>query len=349
MTPPSTLDIMGIMHMEQYDLRALNLPGMPSFIEIVQDAIAGNLDLSFTGLIYIFFQIVFAEVLVSGYLIRQLLIIAILGALMSVLTDAFTYKGASEAGFYVTFLMATLLAISSFHLSVGILTDLVSLVDNIMTASVPMMIGLMTMGGNVVGAASFHPLLFFALQFVSWFISEIFVPLILASAAIDIASKLSTDGSKLDMLADIVRKIAGLTLRGIVAVFVFLLTLQRVTAPILSNVALQTSRNVVGAVPVIGDAFTAAMDTVINFSQAARSGVLVALVLVLCAVLATPLIKILVLSTIYQLVAAFLQPVADKRLVSLMDIVGKSMISMFSAAGLIGVMCIYTVIILLSF
>ena len=121
------------------------------------------------------------------------------------------------------------------------------------------------------------------------------------------------------------------------------------TAPILCNVALQTSRNMVGAVPVVGAAFTAAMDTVINFSQAARSGVLVALVLVLCAALVTPLIKILTLSAIYRVVAAFLQPVADKRLVSMMDCVGKHLVLMFSAAGLVGVMCIYTVVILLSF
>jgi len=345
----TAVEVLGIAQLERYDIGILNRPGMPGFAELVQNAIAGQLDLSFTGLINIFLQIVFAELLVNGYLIRQLLVIAILGALMSVLTDAFTHKGASEAGFYVTFLMAVLLAISSFHLSVEILTGLVGLVDTIMTAAIPMMIGLMTMGGNFVGAASFHPLLFFALQFIAWFISGVFIPLVLASAGIDIASKLSSDGAKLDMLAEITRKIAGWTLKGIVAVFVFLITLQRVTAPILSNVAIQTSRNVIGAVPVVGDAFSAAVDTVVHFSQAARSGVLVALVLVICAALVAPLIKILVLAAIYRIVAAFLQPIADKRLVSMMDIVGKHMMLMFSAAGLIGVMCIYTVIILLSF
>ena len=342
-------EIIGWTGLDQHDTGLLNQPGLPSFMELVHSAIAGQLDLSFTGLVNVFLTITFQELLVSGYLMRQLLVIAILGALMSVLTEAFTHKGANETGFYVTYIMAAALAISSFYVAVDVLTSLVARVDLIMTASIPMIMGLMTMGGNFLGAAGFQPLLFSALHIMSWFVGSVFVPLVLASAGLDIASRLSGEGAKLDMLADITAKVASWTLKGIVAVFIFLLTIQRVTAPILTNVALQTSRNVVGAVPVVGDAFTAAMDTVINFSGAARSGVLVALVLVLCGALIAPLIKIIVLAGIYRLVAAFLQPVADKRLVGMMECVGKHLGLMFQAAGLVGVMCIYTVILLLSF
>ena len=334
---------------QNYDTGLLNRPNMPSFMELVQDAVSGRLDLSLTGVINILITLMFEELLLSGLLIRQLLIIAILGALVSVLTQAFSHKGASETGFYVTYLLAVLLAISSFHLSVDILQDMTNLVNNIMLASIPMMVSLMTMGGNFIGAAGFHPLLFFALHLISWFISTVFIPLVLAAAGLDIASKLSADGAKLELLADITAKIASWTLRGVVAVFAFLLTLQRITAPVISNVAIQTSRNIAGAVPVVGGAFTAAMDTVVNFSQVARSGVLVALVLILCATLVSPLVKILILAGIYRVVAAFLQPIADKRLVGMMAGVGKHMTLMFSAAALVGVVCIYTVIILLSF
>jgi len=234
-------------------------------------------------------------------------------------------------------------------MAVDVLTRLTATISGVMQAAVPVMIGLMTMGGNFLGAAGFNALLFFALQLLGWFITGMFVPLILASTALDIASKLSADGAKLDMLASLTYKIADWSLKGILGLFAFLLTLQRITAPIVSNVALRTSRNVIGAVPVVGNAFTAAIDTVVGFSQAARSGVMVALVLVLCAAIAGPLIKIAALSFIYKVVAAFLQPVADKRLVALMDSIGKHLSMLFFAAALIGVLCVYTVVILLSF
>ncbi|MCL2215945.1 MAG: stage III sporulation protein AE [Defluviitaleaceae bacterium] len=342
-------EILGLIGLDRYEIGILDRPGIPGFADLVRDALTGRLDLSLTGLISAFGNLIFGEFAANGFLIRQLLIIAILGALLGCLTEAFKHNAAGETGFYVTYLMAVLLAISSFYLCVGILTGLTGLVENVMMAAVPLMIGLMTMGGNFIGAAAFHPLLFFALQLMTWFISGVFIPLVLAAAALDIVGQLASEGHKLEKMAELVRKIADWSLKGLVALFAFLLTLQRFTAPIISNVALRTSRNVVGAVPVIGNVFSSAVDTVVYFSWAARSGVMVALVLVLCAVLVSPLVKILVLSLVYRVSAAFLQPVADKRLVTLMDSVGKHMGLLFSAAALIGVMCIYAVIILLSF
>ncbi|MCL2603686.1 MAG: stage III sporulation protein AE [Defluviitaleaceae bacterium] len=334
--------------LEQYDLRALDKPGLPRFIDLAQQAVRGELDLSLSGILTAGGNLIFAEFFANGQILRQLLIIAILGALMRCLTQAFTHKSAGEMGFHVTYLMAVLLAVSSFHISVGVLTGLVTVVRGMMTAAVPVMIGLMAMSGNFVGAAGFHPLMFFALQLVTWFITVVFIPLVLAAAALDIVNQLSSE-NKLDKLADLLRKISDYALKAIVGVFTFLLTLQRISAPIINNAALRTGRSAAGAIPVVGGALTAAMDTVIHFGQAAKSGVLVALVLILCVTLAAPLLKILVLSWVYRIIAAVIQPVSDERLVKCMDGAGKAMGQLFSAAALLGVMCLYSVVILLSF
>lgn len=347
-SPDYANEIIELIGLDRYDIGILDRPGMPRFTDIVRNALTGQLDLTLHGIISAFGEVVFAEFLENGQIIRQLVIIAILGALMSCLTEAFKHKSAGETGFYVTYLIAVLLAVSSFYISVEILNGLVSLVNAIMLASIPLMIGLMVMGGNFVGAAGFQPMLYFALQLVTWFIANIFVPIVLASAALDITGQLAPDGHRLEKMAALLRQIGKWSLKGILATFAFLLTMQRVSAPIISNATLRTSRSVVGAVPVVGNAFTAAVDTVVNFSQAARSGVLVALVMVLCFTLAAPLLKMLVLSLIYRTTAALLQPIADKRLVSLMDGIGKHMAMLFNAAALIGVMCIYVIVILLS-
>ena len=342
------LNIIETIPFDNYDIGILDRPSLPGFRDLVRQAISGELDLSLNGVLSAGMHIIFGEFMASTGLLRQLLIIAILGALMSCLTDAFTHKSAGELGFYVTFLMTVLLAISSFYLSVEILNGVIGLVSTIMLASIPLMITIMAMSGNVVGAASFHPLMFFALQLVTWFVSIVYVPLILAAAGLDMANHLSVT-VKLDKLAELLRKIADWTLKGIVAAFALLLTLQRFSAPILSNVALRTTHSVVGAIPVVGNALNAAVDTVVHFGQAARSGVLVALVLVLCVTLATPLLKLFVLSCVYRLTAGLIQPVADKRLVKCMDCAAKYMGQLFYAAALVGVMCVYSVVILLSF
>jgi len=346
--PGPALDIADIIPFDNFELSVLDRPGLPRFRDLVQQAIRGEIDLSFNGILNNGMQIVFGEFMASTGLLRQLLIIAILSALLSCLTEAFSYKSPGELGFYVTFLMTVLLAISSFYVSVEILNGVVGLVSGIMLAAIPLMSSIMIMSGNVVGAASFNPIMFFALQLITWFVSVVFVPLVLASAGLDLVNHLS-DTVKLDRLAELLRKIADWSLKGIAGIFALLLTLQRFSAPIASNIAVRTTHTALGAIPVVGNALTAAVDTVIHFGQAARSGVLVALVLVLCIAMATPLLKLAVLAGMYRLTAGFVQPIADKRLVKCMDIAAKHMGQLFRAGAIIGVMCIYAVVILLSF
>ena len=344
----TTEDIMNMIQLENYDIGILDRPNLPRFIDIVRDALSGRLDMLPVGLLNSFLGVIFGEFIANGMLVRQLVVVAVLGALMSVLIEAFSHKAAGETGFYVTFLMTAALAVSSFYVAVDVLIRLSSLVSGIMLAAVPIMVALLAMGGNFFGAAGVNSLVFFAMQLFGLFLRNMFIPLVLASAVLDIAGKFSEEG-RLDMLSNLTRQIANWSLKGLLALFAFLLTIQRLSAPIASNIALRTSRNIVGAVPVVGNAFSAAFDTVVGFSQAARHGVLVALVLVLCAAIVGPLIKISALSFIYKAVAAFLQPVADKRLVALMDSIGRHLGMLFTAAALVGVTCIYAVVILLSF
>ena len=332
-----------------YDLTPLNLPDMPRFIDLVTDIVTGQIDLSPSGIFSRLGEIIFREIFANGLLIRQLLVVAIIGALLSVLTQAFTHKGAGEVGLYVTFLMGAGVAVSSYYIAVEIFTGLMGVINVVMLASVPIMAGLMAMGGNFVGGAWVHGGLFVMLQLLSAFISHVFVPLVLGAAGLDIVSKMFSDGAKLTMLSGLVAKIADWGLKGILGAIGFLLTLQRFAAPVASNLAIGTTRNIVGAVPVVGGAFTAAVDTIQGFSQAGRSGVLVALVLVLVWVVAGPLAKIFMIGLVYKFVAAFLQPVADPRLVAIVASVGKHLSMIFFAGALVGLVCIYGVIVLLSF
>ena len=343
-----TFNALDSLQLEQYDLSALDAPAGRSFLTLAQEVVRGELDLSFNGILTAGLEIVFAEFFANGAIIRQLLLVAILGALLRCLTQAFSHKSAGETGFYVTYLMAVVLAISSFQVSVSILTSLVATVNAMMMAATPVMIALMVMGGNFTHAAGFHPLLFFALQLISGFITAVFIPLVLAAVALDIVNQLNSD-NKIDKLAALVRKLADYALRAVVGVFMFVLTLQRIATPILNNAALRTTRSAAGAIPVVGNALTAAMDTVLVFSQTARSGVLVALVLVLAIALLTPLIKLFALSWVYRIAAAIMQPITDERLTTCMDTAGRAMGQLFSAGVMLGVMCVYSVVILLSF
>jgi stage III sporulation protein AE len=334
--------------LSRYDLSDLNQPGLPSFTELAAQLISGEFDLTLPGMLNLAARLVFNEILVNTILIRQLLIIAVLSALLKCLTDTFRHKSAGELGFYVSYCIMVLLAVSSFQVSVGILSGLISTVSAMMDAAVPLIVGMMALSGNIAGAAMFHPVLFLAIQLVTRFIAYVFIPLMLASVGLHAFSCLM-EGHPLERMSDLLKKCASWTLKGIVGLFALLLALQKFSVPVINNIALKTTKSAVGAIPVVGSALSAAMDTVLYWGQASRSIVLVALIIIICAALAVPLAKMLVLMLAYRLMAAAVQPVCDERFVKCLDGVGVYMGTMLGAGAMVGIMCVYAVVILLSF
>jgi stage III sporulation protein AE len=342
-------DVSGFVNdqLSRFNTSGLNQSGL-SFGELVQQAVSGELDLSLTGLLNLGTKALFNEFFINTSLIRQLLLVILISAVIGVLAEAFKHKGAGELGFSITLCMTGLLAVSSFRLCAGILSDLAGTMQTMMEASVPLMLSMMAVSGNPGGAAVLHPLLFFAMQLITRLITMIFIPLITIAACLHLINYIM-DNNRLDKLARFLKKLADWSLKGLVAVFAFILTLQKISVPVINNAVLRTAKGAVGAVPVVGSALNAAVDTVLVWGQAAKSGVLVALVIVICAAIAAPVIKMLVLMLVYRLAAVVSQPLCDTRLVTCLEGVGEYMGSLVSAGALLGVAAVYTAVMLLSF
>ena len=332
-------------HLSQGDLEPLEAF---SFTDWVWQAVNGELDLSLSGIVEIIIRIFFNELWLNGALIRQLLMITILSALIRCLSDSFKTKSIGELAFYVSYVLVIATAITSFRLSTAILTDLVMQTTGMMEAAVPVMISLTAMSGNISSAALLHPVLFMGLTLMARFISYIFIPLITGAAILHVISHL-TEGSKFSKATVLIKNIAKLTLKFMVFLFLSLLALQRISAPIVDNLVMRTARAAAGAVPVVGGALNSAMDTVVNLSAAARGGVLVALVIVICVAVTVPLLKLLVFMFIYKLTAALVQPICDERIVKCLDGLGDYTGILLGAGLLVSVMFIFTCVIMLTF
>jgi len=332
-------------HLSQMDLEPLD----PfSFTDWVWRAVSGELDLSLGGIIEGIMRIFFDELWLNGALIRQLLLIAVLSALIRCLSDSFKTKSVGELGFYVSYVLIIATVLTSFRLSAAILMDLVMQTTSMMEAAVPLMISLTAMSGNISSAAVLHPALFMGLTLMSRFIAYVFIPLITGAAILHIVNHM-TEGSIFTKTTDLMKGGAKLTLKFMVFLFLSLIALKRVSAPIVDNLVLRTARAAAGAVPVVGGALNSAMDTVVNLSAAARSGVLVALVIVICVAVAVPLLKLLVFMFIYKLMAALVQPICDERIVKCLDGLGDYTGMLLGAGVLVSLMFIFTCVIMLTF
>ena len=341
------LDLSPILggQLEQFNLEALD---SLSFTDWVWRAVNGELDISLGGISEWVFRTFFNELWLNISLIQQLLLIAVISAIIRCLSDSFKTKSVSELGFYVSYVMIVATIFASFRVSAGILTNLVVQATTMMEASIPLMLSLNAMSGNISSAALLNPILFMGMALMSRFIAHVFIPIVTAAAVLHIVNQL-VEGEIFSKAVSLMKKGSMLALKFMVFLFLTLLALQKLSAPIVNNLALRTARAAAGAVPVVGGALNSAMDTVINLSSAARSGVLVALIIVICIAVSIPLLKLLSFMFIYKTIAALIQPICDSRIVNCLDGLGDFVGMLLGAGVLVSVMFIFTCIILLSF
>lgn len=332
-------------HLSQFDLAELDTF---SFTDWVWRAISGDLDLTLGGIISEFTRTFFSELMQNGDLIRQLLVIAILAGFIRCLSDSFKAESAGKVAFYVSYILIIATAVNSFRIATLILSDLIRQTTGMMQAAVPLMVSLTAMSGNIASAAVLNPVLFMGLTIMARFIAYIFIPLVTAAAVLHMLDYMA-GGETFTKSVDVIKGFAKSALKFIVFCFLSLLALQKVSAPIANNLALRTARAAAGAVPVVGGALNSAMDTVVNLSAAAKSGVLVALVVVICMAVAVPLIKLLSFMFVYRLIAALIQPICDEKMVKCLDGLADYIGMLFYAGVLVSIMFVFACVIVLMF
>lgn len=349
-----------VERMIEQNLDALNLKEIESVIdktsqhsqinfnELILKAIKGELDLSPLNIIKSISKIMFEELYENSSIMRNLLVISFLAALIKNLTESFESKGVGELGFLVSYIMLIMVAFSSFTVAVSITQSLISDLASIMEASVPLLISLIVMSGQVVSAYAFHPIIVFIINIITFFIKDTLIPIVVLATGIHIVNYL-TEKEILTKFAELIRTISIWTLKGICFLFISILALQRISSPILNNLAIKTAKSSMGAIPVIGDALIGTVDTVMSFTHAAKSGVIIALIVAVIMLCAIPVIKLLALVAIYKFIAAVTEPICDERIVDCVDSIGNFLMLLIGCVVMVIVMFIVNLVVIMSY
>ncbi len=319
-----------------------------SFNSFVMQIIKGEIDLSPQNILNQASQVFFGELRQNFSLIKNLFIVALLSALLKNLTDSLKNKAVAELGFYSCYVVTILMTIQCFKLAVDIMLSLSGTISEFMLASIPVMMSLVVMTGHVSGAYVFSPLMIFFTNLIMYLINTFLEPAIIFGALVQIINYL-TDRPMLHNLGELIKNCVKWCFKGLAVVFLALLTLQKIAAPIMDNLVLKTARSTVGAVPLVGQLMGGAFDTVLYWTTAIKSGVLVALLVLMVLICAVPLIKILVIYFMFKLTAALIQPVCDDRMVKCIDSIGAFTALLLGVAVTVVVMFLISVMILLSF
>lgn len=319
-----------------------------SFADLVSRAISGNLDLSLGGILLEGLRLIFNEVYANINLMKQLIFICVLSAVLKNLTESFNNKSVGELGFYICYMLLIVVIFSSFRIAIAITEDMVITVTQFVSASLPVIMGLILMTGNVTGAYVFNSLFIFAINIINLIIRDLLMPFIIFIATIQIINFL-TENEILGNLSELMKKVVSYGLKTLAIGFISILTIQKISAPILNTLAIRTARLTLNVVPVVGDVLSGAIDSVLYFTQATKSGVIVAIIITVLYICIIPALKITALIIIYKFTSAIIQPICDKRIVKCIDTIGSYTAILLGVSVMVVVMFTFALILMVSF
>ena len=295
--------------------------GGRSFGEMVLGIISGEVDLSFGGIFSEIIHQLFLGLVTHVGLMQQLIFVTVLAAVLKILTDSFETKSVGEMGFYACYLLLVVTLLGSFYVVITIASDMLGVLTQFIRVTIPIIVSLMVMSGNITSAYTSNTLILLGINVINTLVVTVVLPFVIFVVTIQVINYL-TDNEMLSNLAALFKKTITWGTKLMATGFIGIFTLNRVAAPVVNNLAINTARSAVNAVPVVGGALVGAVDTVMHVTTATKTGVIVAAVVAIVYLCLIPIVKLTAMMVIYKVVAALVQPITDKRMVKCLNAVG---------------------------
>ncbi|GAA0296356.1 stage III sporulation protein AE [Gracilibacillus halotolerans] len=289
----------------------------------------------------------FYEIAENGKLLATLLLLTLFCILLQTIQNAFEKKVVSKVAYSIVYIMLIILAMQSFYLAATYVVDTIKLTENFLIALLPLLLGVLASLGHLVSVSFFHPMIILLIHVSVFTVSRIVIPLFLVSAILQMVSTISSE-HKATKLANLIKNLA-ISLMGILlTVFLGVISVQGTVSAIQDGIAMRAAKFVTGNfIPVIGRIFTDATDTVLSATMLVKNAIGVVGVIILIAIVLFPAIKIFVLSLMYKITTALLQPIGDGPIIECLDIIGKHILYLFAALLLVTFMFFFTIVILM--
>ncbi|WP_028391740.1 stage III sporulation protein AE [Bacillus cihuensis] len=312
------------------------------------DFVSGEKKFSFAEWMKGIGKFVFHELLVNGKLLGSLILLTVFSMFLQSLQNAFEQSTISKVAYSIVYLVLIILALNSFHVAIQYTQETINTMISFLMALLPMLLALIASSGGVLSAGFFHPILIFLMNSSGILIQYVVLPFLFLSAVLSVVSTM-TEQYKVTQLAQLLRNWAIGLLGAFMTIFLGVISVQGVTTAVADGVSIRTAKFVTGNfIPVIGRMFTDAADTVINASVLLKNTVGMAGVIILLFIITFPALKILMLSFIYKLAAALLQPLGGGPVIKCLDIISKSMIYIFAALAIVSMMFFLSVTVIIA-
>lgn len=306
--------------------------------EILDGAIKGEVDNS--TLLKKTLNLLGKEVVDNIKAIVSVLAIIVIHSILKSISESLENDGIAKLIYYVQYILIVTIIMTNFSDIVELVQDTTSNLVGFMNMLVPLLISLMLYTGSITTSSIIEPIILFMINFIGNMIQNVIIPFVLILTSLVIISKIS-DKVQIDKLSKFLKSGIIWFLGIVLTIFVGVVSLEGTISSSVDGITAKTAKTVVSsAIPVVGKILGDAVDTVLGCGIILKNAVGLVGVIVVIGICIMPILKLAVLSTFYKLLATLVQPVADGKIVSLLEQIGDIFKIFLGALSAISVMLI---------
>ena len=251
-------------------------------------------------------------------LISILVIIVIHGILKSI-TDSLENSNVSQIIYFVQYILIVTLIMSNFTEIIKLIKETANNLVGFINLLMPLLLTLMVYTGNITTSTVLEPILLFISNFIGNIIVNVLIPIVLIIVVFSIISKIS-DRVQVEKISKFLKSGVVWFLGIVLTIFVGVVSLEGTLSSSVDGITAKTAKAAVSSViPVIGKVLGDVVDSVLGCGVILKNAVGVVGVIVIIGICILPVLKIATLSIMYSLASAVVQPVADDKIVKLLD------------------------------
>jgi len=302
-----------------------------TFHQVTEQLMTGNMEVFWQNMGQYAKQMLWGQIVQGRKTAWQILLLAVVGAVFTNLARAFPDGGISQSGFFVMYMVLSVLLLTVFSSAITIAVEALTAMGRLMNAFLPVFFLVVAVQGQLTAAAMYECSLLI-LRGIQWLYCRVITAGIRIWVLLRVVEGVFTE-EMLTHLAEMLGKsLKSLTKTGFGAAVGFQ-TIQALLFPYLDAVKGGMLVRLAGSIPGVGNSVQSVAQMALGTAALVRNGIGMAGVVILLVVSAGPMIQLCFLGVLYHCLAALLQPISDKRVVGAVSAVGDGCLLLMKVFG----------------
>lgn len=263
------------------------------------------------------------ELLANKSLMLQLVLLVLIGSIFVNISGAFGNAFISENGFYVTYLIITSIMLTSFSLTLDIVSGSIEKVLDLIRILVPVYAVAINFIGRAATSAGMYNLILFGVWIVQVVILKFIIPMIKFYVIVSLINNLNREDS-FSKLCNLIKNSVTWMLKTIVVFVAGLNIIKSLIEPQIDAIGRNTVNKIIQAIPG-GGIMSVLTGTFLGAGMIIKNSIGIAGIVLLIVAVMVPVIKTFIMMITVRFTSVMIQPIGDKRYVNGVEALAQGM------------------------